>query len=98
MKKTVDFFITYILNKYVIASAVFVFVMFTNEDYNIKTRYANAQKIKKLEAEIRYYQEETKKNKEKLDLLQSDKENLERFAREQFIMKKDSEDVFVVVD
>ena len=90
--------ITYILNKYVIASAVFVFVMFTNEDYNIKTRYANAQKIKKLEAEIRYYQEETKKNKEKLDLLQSDKENLERFAREQFIMKKDSEDVFVVVD
>ncbi|HNZ85291.1 MAG: septum formation initiator family protein [Bacteroidales bacterium] len=98
MKKIVDFFITYILNKYVIASAVFVFVMFTNEDYNIKTRYANAQKIKKLEAEIRYYQEETKKNKEKLDLLQSDKENLERFAREQFIMKKDSEDVFVVVD
>lgn len=98
MKKIVDFFITYILNKYVIASAVFVFVMFTNEDYNIRTRYANAQKIKKLEAEIRYYQEETKKNKEKLDLLQSDKENLERFAREQFIMKKDSEDVFVVVD
>lgn len=98
MKKIVDFFITYILNKYVIASAVFVLVMFTNEDYNIKTRYANAQKIKKLEAEIRYYQEETKKNKEKLDLLQSDKENLERFAREQFIMKKDSEDVFVVVD
>ena len=98
MKKIVDFFITYILNKYVIASAVFVFVMFTNEDYNIKTRYANAQKIKKLEAEIRYYQEETKKNKEKLDLLQSDKENLEGFAREQFIMKKDSEDVFVVVD
>ena len=98
MKKIVDFFITYILNKYVIASAVFVFVMFTNEDYNNKTRYANAQKIKKLEAEIRYYQEETKKNKEKLDLLQSDKENLERFAREQFIMKKDSEDVFVVVD
>jgi len=98
MKKIVDFFITYILNKYVIASAVFVFVMFTNEDYNIKTRYANTQKIKKLEAEIRYYQEETKKNKEKLDLLQSDKENLERFAREQFIMKKDSEDVFVVVD
>ena len=66
MKKIVDFFITYILNKYVIASAVFVFVMFTNEDYNIKTRYANAQKIEKLEAEIRYYQEETKKNKEKL--------------------------------
>ena len=98
MKKIVAFYITYILNKYVIASAVFVFVMFTNEDYNIKTRYANAQKIKKLEAEIRYYQEETKKNKEKLDLLQSDKENLERFAREQFIMKKDSEDVFVVVD
>lgn len=98
MKKIVDFFITYILNKYVIASVVFIFVMFTNEDYNIKTRYANAQKIKKLEAEIRYYQEETKKNKEKLDLLQSDKENLERFAREQFIMKKDSEDVFVVVD
>jgi cell division protein DivIC len=98
MKKAFDFIFTYILNKYIIATAVFIFVMFTNEDYNIKTRYANAQKIKKLEAEINYYKEETAKNKEKLELLQSDKENLERFAREQFMMKKDNEDVFVVVD
>jgi cell division protein DivIC len=98
MKKAFDFIFTYILNKYIIATAIFIFVMFTNEDYNIKTRYANAQKIKKLEAEINYYQEETAKNKEKLELLQSDKENLERFAREQFMMKKDNEDVFVVVD
>ena len=40
----------------------------------------------------------TKKNKEKLQLLQSDKDNLEKFAREQYMMKKSNEDIFVVVE
>ncbi|MBP6231033.1 MAG: septum formation initiator family protein [Paludibacteraceae bacterium] len=87
-----------LFNKYLIASLIFVFVMFTNEDYNIKTRYINAHKIQKLQAEIERYQAEKTVNQEKLQLLQSDKENLERFAREQFMMKKENEDIFIVVE
>ncbi len=72
--------------------------MLTNEQYNVRTRYKNKETIEKLEYQIRFYQLETKKNKEKLQLLQSDKDNLEKFAREQYMMKKSNEDIFVVVE
>ena len=91
-------FLKTIFNKYVIAIVIFVFIMLTNEQYNVRTRYKNKETIEKLEYQIRFYQLETKKNKEKLQLLQSDKDNLEKFAREQYMMKKSNEDIFVVVE
>ena len=98
MKKSLILFLKTIFNKYVIAIVIFVFIMLTNEQYNVRTRYKNKETIEKLEYQIRFYQIETKKNKEKLQLLQSDKDNLEKFAREQYMMKKSNEDIFVVVE
>lgn len=98
MKKSLILFLKTIFNKYVIAIVIFVFIMLTNERYNVRTRYKNKETIEKLEYQIRFYQLETKKNKEKLQLLQSDKDNLEKFAREQYMMKKSNEDIFVVVE
>ncbi len=98
MKKSLILFLKTIFNKYVIAIVIFVFIMLTNEQYNVRTRYKNKETIEKLEYQIRFYQLETKKNKEKLQLLQSDKDNLEKFAREQYMMKKSNEDIFVVVE
>ena len=98
MKKSLILFLKTIFNKYVIAIVIFVFIMLTNEQYNVRTRYKNKETIEKLEYQIRFYKLETKKNKEKLQLLQSDKDNLEKFAREQYMMKKSNEDIFVVVE
>ncbi len=98
MKNIIKTIIKIIFNKYLVASAIFVFVMFTNKDYNIRTRYKNAQTIQRLDKEINYYKTETEKNKKKLDLLQSNVEDLERFAREEFMMHKLDEDVYVVVE
>ena len=50
-----------------------------------------------VQKEKRYYKDEIKATEEKLLELSSNKDSLEKFAREQYIFHKDSEDVYIVV-
>lgn len=85
-----------LLNKYLIVFVVFaVFVTFF-DDHNLIKRWKAAQKISQLEKELKYYQEEIKATKRKKNELQSSNENLEKFAREQYFMKKQNEDIFII--
>ena len=84
------------INKYVFVFVVFtVFVTFFDE-YNLVSRWRTARKIVQLEQELKFHEEEIKTNKQKMSDLQSSDENLEKFAREQFLMKKDDEDIFII--
>lgn len=85
-----------LLNKYSIVFMVFaVFVTFFDE-HNLINRWKTSQKISQLEEELKYYQNEIKTTKQKKNELQSSKENLEKFAREQYYMKKENEDIFII--
>ena len=44
----------------------------------------------------RIYREEIKINSEKLNNLRTDKEGLERFAREEYLMKRENEDIYII--
>ena len=44
-----------------------------------------------------YFEAEIKKNREELESLLSDDQKLERFAREKYLMKKDNEDIFIII-
>ncbi len=52
----------------------------------------------KLKREKRYYQKEIRKTKAELQDLFSDEQSIEKFAREHYFMKKDSEDVWILTD
>ena len=54
--------------------------------------------IRQLEADREFYLEQIEKDSTRLHELTTDKENLEKYAREQFLMKKKNEDVFVVIE
>ena len=54
------------------------------------------KKIRSLEKEIKHYQKEIEVNSKKLNDLHTDKEGLERFAREEYFMKKPNEDVYII--
>ncbi len=56
------------------------------------------RKIHRLQAERTYYKQQTDKATEELKELQTDPSNLEKFAREKYLMKKDNEDIYVIVD
>lgn len=86
----------FILNKYCLVLIVFAFIFIFSENYNLIKRWETDRKIKQLEKEISDYTNEIEKNKEKMKELQSSDENLEKFAREQYLMKKENEDIFIV--
>ncbi|MCQ2368910.1 MAG: septum formation initiator family protein [Paludibacteraceae bacterium] len=87
-----------IFNKYTITLAVFLFFLFLGEKHNLRQRAKYKHEIEELEKEIEYYKSETEKINERLKELTLENENLERFAREQYLMKNPDEDVYVIRD
>ena len=72
-----------------------VFIFFVS-DSNIFALLGYESQINELNKQIEYYRKKTEVDKEQLKLLQSDKENIEKFARENFLMKKENEDIFII--
>ena len=65
---------------------------------NMVDRIKMSSEIKQLEEDREYYLEQIQKDSARLNELTTNKENLEKYAREQFLMKKPDEDVFVVLE
>lgn len=73
-----------------------VIMLFIFSDSNIKKRIESDREIRSLKNQIEFYRKKTDADKAKLHELQSDKDNLEKFARENYLMKKENEEVFVI--
>lgn len=87
-----------IKNKYVIAILAFLLWMTVFDENNFIAQYKTRQKLKELEKDKKYYTTEIANNKENLNELMSSMDNLEKFAREKYLMKRDNEDIFVFVE
>ena len=84
------------INAYWLVTIVFLIVTLTVGDSSLYKRYMYDRKIHSLEREIKAYREEIKINSEKLNNLRTDKEGLERFAREEYLMKRENEDIYII--
>jgi len=85
-------------NKYVLTITIFaVWILFFDQN-NLVDRMKMSSEIRRLEADREYYLEEIEKDSARLHELTTDRDNLEKYAREQFFMKKPNEDVFVIVE
>jgi cell division protein FtsB len=84
-------------NKYVITTIVFVIWMLFIDQTSFIDRFSLMKNIKEMKAERERLQNEIKRNKEMINELQSISEHLEKFAREEYLMKKPDEDIFIVV-
>lgn len=85
-------------NKYVLTIAVFSIWMLFFDQNNLVDRIRMTSEIRQLEVDREYYFEQIQKDSANLSELTTNKENLEKYAREQFLMKKSNEDVFVVIE
>lgn len=83
-------------NKYAIVLIIFVVFITFFDRYNLINRWKNGREVKDLKKEIEYYQNEITTNKAKTAEIQSGDESLEKYAREQYFLKKDSEDIFII--
>tara|TARA_X000001036_G_C20385190_1_gene686340 strand:- start:20 stop:337 length:318 start_codon:yes stop_codon:yes gene_type:complete len=83
-------------NKYLLTLILFSLWIIFIDDYNLIRQYQLQQDIEKLKEQKSYYLSEIKKDSTELKLLENDKEEQERFAREKFLMKRENEDVFII--
>lgn len=56
------------------------------------------QRLRALESEKRYYEEKIGEVKEERRELLSDRKHLEKFARERYLMRKKTEDLYIIVE
>ena len=61
------------------------------------SQYSFRCKLQKVMDDKQYYVAEIEQNKKDMNELMSDKQHLEKFARERYLMKKDNEDIFLIV-
>ena len=98
MSRLIEFYKKYLagLNKYWLVTIIFFAVIFFIGDSNLYNRYKYDEKINSLESEINRYKKEIEQDKQKIQELQTDKVGLEQFAREEYLMKKEDEDIFII--
>lgn len=89
---------TYIKNKYFLSGSIFlVWVLFFDQN-NLITQFSYKQELNKLLDDKQYYIQEIKSTIDNLNELMSNPKTLEKFARENYLMKMDNEDIFVIVE
>lgn len=85
-------------NRYVVVALLFITWLLFFDRYNLITQFKLKRQASSLQDEIEYYKQQTVDVKSVNDDLFSDPDKLERFAREEYMMKKPKEDLFVIVD
>ena len=88
----------YSKNFYVLVTAFFLVWMLFIDNNDFFTQFSLRQEYSRLQDEKEYYQEKITEVKEEREELLSNDRLLEKFAREKYLMKKDKEDVFVIVE
>jgi cell division protein FtsB len=84
-------------NKYIISLAFFAVYILIFSQNNLIERMSYMRQLRHLEQQKEYYKQQIKENSEKLHQLKTNTGNLEKFAREEYLMKKSDEDVYVIV-
>jgi len=85
-----------ITNKYLLTFIAFAVWMAFFDENNL-TRQAELRKeLGELHQMRTFYKTEIARNRSAIEELTTNKETLEKFAREKYLMRRDSEDVFIV--
>lgn len=87
-----------LMNKYTVTLLIFLVWLAFFDRNNLVGKMQLRSKITTLKKEKTYYQEKIEEDNRKMEELLSNRDNLEKFAREQYFMKKPNEDIFVIVN
>lgn len=84
-------------NKYFLVVVAFAVWMLFFDKNDMLSQYEYREEVHKLQQEKDFYTKEITLVKKDLKELDSNLNTAEKFAREKYFMKKDNEDVFVIV-
>ncbi len=99
MGRLLSFWNRYIVrHKYIVAFLVFMFIIGVIDENSLWVRYNRRVEIGNLKREIDKYQQQYDDESKKLRALMNNPSAVEKLAREQYLMKRDNEDVYVIAD
>lgn len=90
--------INLVKNKFLLASVAFIVWMLFFDRNDLPSQYEYRSQVNKLESDKAFYIKEINQAEKDLQELTTNTERLEKFARERYFMKRDNEDVFVIID
>ena len=84
----------FVKNKFILSFIIFITWLLFFDRNNLIDRAKELRHLKQLEKDKKYYIERIDKDSKRLEQLKTNSKNLEKFAREQYLMKKDDEEIF----
>ena len=87
----------FLRNKYLLTIIIFIAWLLLLDSNNLISRYKEMKSLWKLKSDREYYVLRIEEDKRKLYELKTDNQNLEKFAREQYRMKKPDEDLYIIL-
>jgi cell division protein DivIC len=91
-------FFRFLKNKYVLSLLIFFLWLLFFDQNNLLERRKLNNEYDQLLQEREYYLNKIEEDRKRIKELKTDNENLEKFAREEYLMKKDNEDIFIIVE
>ena len=91
-------FLYVIRNKYLLAGVAFVVWMLFFDRNDFSTQYSYRKEKSNLEKEKTYYEKEIAGIQQTIKDVQNNPSEIQRIARERYQMKKDNEDVYIILE
>ena len=88
--------LSYVRNFYVVVGVIAAVWILFFDRYNFVDRLQTELRIKELRSDLAFYKAERDNIEETRDMMESDMGEIERFAREKYMMKRDNEDLFLI--
>lgn len=83
-------------NRYVYAIAIFLVVFLFIDQFNLFEQIKLKKTLQSQKEQIEFYEKEISESRELLEKLQNDTATMERVAREQYMMKRDNEVIYLI--
>jgi len=85
-------------NFYFLTGLLFIVWMLFIDSNDFISQYRLSRTVKDLEERKEYYQKNIEELSQQFEQRQNDPDYIEKFAREKYFMKKEGEDLYVVVE
>ncbi len=85
-----------VINKYFIAVLIFLSLLTFSRRSSIKNMIESTSTLRNQRRQELYYRQAIRNTDERIKQLTSNKDTLERFARENYYFQEDGEDVFII--
>ena len=97
VKKHLSYVPRWLKNRYAISALALLGWVAFFDTHDLWSTYKIRLELGRMQDQHSWYEQEIERTREQLRQLTSDKELLEKFARERYLMKRENEEIFVLV-